>query len=117
MATHFFGLTDRTFTYSHSVGRNEFGGTGFRNPVDLALGDNDVVYVANRSYENRPDGVRISICTLNENLIGEFGSYGEGDGQFIWPTSVAVDGDGKVYVADDWLHRISIFDKDGNFLV
>jgi DNA-binding beta-propeller fold protein YncE len=116
MATHFFGLTDRTFNYSHSVGRNEFGGTGFRNPVDLAIGDDDLVYVANRSYENRPDGVRISICTLNENFIGEFGSYGEGDGEFIWPTSVALDGDGKVYVADDWLNRISIFDKDGNFL-
>jgi hypothetical protein len=58
MATHFFGLTDRTFTYSHSLGRNEFGGTGFRNPVDLALGDNELVYVVNRSYENRHEGVR-----------------------------------------------------------
>jgi hypothetical protein len=42
MATHFFGLTDRTFNYSHSVGRNVFGGTGFRNPVDLAIGDDDL---------------------------------------------------------------------------
>ena len=73
MATHFFGITDRTFAYSHTVGRNEFGGTGFRNPVDLAVADNDVVYVVNRSYENRPDGVRVSIVTHDEELIGEFG--------------------------------------------
>ncbi len=116
MATHFFGIIDRTFSYSHSMGRNEFAGTGFRNPVDLAIGANDVAYVVNRSYENRPDGVRVAICTLNEDFIGEFGEYGEGDGQFIWPTALALDGEGKVYVADEWLNRISIFDKDGNFL-
>ena len=46
MSTHFFGMKDWTFAYSHSVGRNEFAGTGFRNPVDLALGAKDVVYVA-----------------------------------------------------------------------
>jgi DNA-binding beta-propeller fold protein YncE len=98
------------------MGRNEFAGTGFRNPVDLALGANDVVYVLNRSYENRPDGIRVTMCTLNEEYIKEFGSYGEEDGQFFWPTSIALDESGKVYVADEWLNRISIFDKDGNFL-
>jgi DNA-binding beta-propeller fold protein YncE len=84
--------------------------------VDLALAPNDVVYVVNRSYENRADGVRVTMCTLNEELIREFGSDGEGDGQFVWPTSVALDGNGNVYIADEWLNRISIFDKDGKFL-
>jgi DNA-binding beta-propeller fold protein YncE len=116
MSTHFFGLKDWTFSYSHSVGRNEFAGTGFRNPVDLALAPNDVVYVANRSYENRVDGVRITVCTLNEDFIREFGSEGEGDGQFVWPAALALDANGNLYVADEWLHRISIFDKDGKFL-
>jgi len=116
MSTHFFGIKDYTFSYSHSVGRNEFAGTGFRNPVDLALGANDVVYVMNRSYENRPDGVHVTVVTLNEDYIREFGSGGEADGQFIWPTSIALDGEENVYVADEWLNRISIFDKDGNFL-
>src|SRR5205823_5167874 len=116
MSTHFFGIKDWTFTYSHSVGRNEFAGTGFRNPVDLALGADDVVYVVNRSYEYRADGIHVSVCTLNEEYITEFGSGGEGDGQFTWPTSIALDKDGNVYVADEWLNRISIFDKDGTFL-
>ena len=87
MSTHFFGLTSRTYSYSHSIGRAEFSGAGIRNGVDLALGADDLIYVLNRSYENRPDGCRISIFTLNEEYITEFGSYGEGDGQFIWPTS------------------------------
>jgi DNA-binding beta-propeller fold protein YncE len=116
MATHFFGITDRTFAYSYSIGRNEFGGTGFRNPVGLAVGDNEVIYVVNRSYENRPDGVRITVCTYNEDFIGEFGSAGTGDGQLVWPSDIAVDGDGKVYVSDEYLNRITIYDKDGNYL-
>jgi DNA-binding beta-propeller fold protein YncE len=116
MSTHFFGLTDRTFSYSHSVGRNEFNGTGFRNPVDLALGADDVMYVMNRSYENRPDGVRITVCTINEEYITEFGSYGEGDGQFIWPAAIALDSEDNLCIADEWLNRISIFNKDGEFL-
>src|SRR3989442_8060593 len=116
MSTHFFGIKDWTFTYSHSVGRNEFAGTGFRNPVDLALAPDDMVYVLNRSYENRPDGIHVTVVTLNEEYITEFGSAGEGDGQFTWPTSIALDKDGNVYVADEWLNRISIFDKDGTFL-
>jgi hypothetical protein len=61
MSTHFFGIKEWTFAYSHSVGRNEFAGTGFRNPLDLALGADDLVYVVNRSYENRPDGIH-NLC-------------------------------------------------------
>ena len=116
MSTHFFGIKDWTFGYSHSLGRNEFAGTGFRNPVDLALAPDDVVYVVNRSREDRPDGIRVTAVTLNEEYITEFGSSGEGDGQFTWPASIALDKDGNVYVADEWLNRISIFDKDGTFL-
>ncbi len=116
MSTHFFGLNQRAYTYSHSVGRNEFSGTGFRNPVDVAISDNGVAYVLNRAYENRPDGVHVTMMTLDEEYITEFSSFGEAQGQVVWPTSIALDGQGKVYVADEWLNRISIFDKDGEFL-
>ena len=84
--------------------------------MDLALSDSQVVYVVNRSYENRPDGIHITVCTLNEEYIREFGEYGEGDGQFMWPSSIALDAQGNVYISDEWSNRISIFDKDGKFL-
>jgi hypothetical protein len=116
MSTHFFGIKDWTFAYSHSVGRNEFAGTGFRNPMDLALGADDRVYVVNRSYENRRDGIHITVCTLGEKFICEFGSYGEGDGQFVWPMGITLDSEENVYVSDEWLNHISIFTKDGTFL-
>lgn len=119
MASVFLGINDRTFTFSYVAGRSEFQGTGFRNPMDMALAPDDVIYVVNRSYESRSDGTRINVFRLrddNEEYITEFGSYGDGKGQFIWPISIAVDDDVNVYVADEWLNRINVYGQDGDFI-
>lgn len=139
MATHFFGITDRTFAYSHSVGRNEFGGTGFRNPVDLALADNDVVYVVNRSYENRSDGElsgpsslavtsdgnllvsdtqnhRIQAFSLDGRYVAQCGSFGNGPGQFNMPWGLNLDAEGNMFVADWRNDRIQKLSPDGECL-
>ncbi len=119
MASVFLGINDRTFTFLFVAGRSEFQGTGFRNPMDMALAPDDVIYVVNRSYESRSDGTRINVFRLGEEreeYITEFGSYGEADGQFIWPISIAVDSEVNVYVADEWLHRINVYKQDGEFL-
>jgi len=123
MATHFFGIRDRLFSYRNVVGRIAVSGEGFLCPVDLALGSNDVAYVVNRSFEYRPDGLRVSKCTLDAGeYLGEFGVPTEvldpsaTESQFIWPTAIALDREENVYVADEWLNRILIYDKDGKFL-
>ena len=119
MGSFFFGLTNRTFKYSHTVGRQESAGSGFRNPMDLALAPGGLVYVVNHSYDELAEGrqgVRVSMVTLEEEFKGEFGSYGDGDGQLLRPTSIALDSEQNVFVSDGWLQRISVFDKDGNFL-
>ena len=114
-----------TLQYDHTIGRAEFSGPGFRNPVALARGEEDTIYVVNRSYEYRPDGKRITICTVDEEYIGEFArgvtDVGEAeassaDGAIIWPTAIALDSEGNVYVADEALNRISIYTKDGEYL-
>ena len=119
MASVFLGINDRTYTFQFVAGRSEFQGTGFRNPMDMALAPDDVIYVVNRSYESRSDGTRINVFRLGEDgeeYITEFGSYGEGPGQFIWPISIAVGSDVNVYVADEWLNRINVYSQDGEFL-
>ena len=119
MASVFLGINDRTYTFQFVAGRSEFQGTGFRNPMDMALAPDDVIYVVNRSYESRSDGTRINVFRLGEDgeeYINEFGSYGDGPGQFIWPISIAVDSDVNVYVADEWLNRINVYSQDGEFL-
>ena len=108
----------RVYNYSHTVGRSAQSGSGFTFPISLALGPGNVVYVLNRSYSGgNPHATKISIGRPgDEELLGEFGREGDGEGQFVWPSGIAVDSDYHVYVSDEWLNRISIFDQEGNFL-
>jgi DNA-binding beta-propeller fold protein YncE len=50
------------------------------------------------------------------NLLFEFGGRGIADGQLNFPTNIAVDASGKVYVMDSFNFRVQIFDADGKFL-
>ena len=110
--------------YSHTIGRAEFSGPGFRVPVGVARGEGDRLYVLSRAYENRPDGKRVTICTVGEEYISEFGrgvspeqaEAAAPDGRFFWPTSIALDKAGNVYVSDEWYNRISIFTEDGDWV-
>ena len=73
------GLKDRTFFHSHAVGRNEFAGTGFRNPSGHGYCPQWRTYTSsNRSYENRPDGVHMTVVTLDEEYISAFGEVRRG---------------------------------------
>ena len=119
MTSHFFGLNDRTYRYSHTIGQQAVGGAGFNMPTDLALGDDQVIYVVNRSFvesEVARPGIRVVMTNLDEEYLGDFGGYGDQGGKFIRPTSIALDSQQNVYVSDEWLQRISIFDKSGHFL-
>ena len=108
----------RPFRYSHTIGRLALNGKGFSNPYDLALGPGDLIYVVNRSNATQaPQGaVRVGICTLGEEYVGEFGGFGTDDGQLVWPTAIAVDRHGNVYVADEHRHDVQVFGPDHAFL-
>ena len=91
---------------------------GFRHPMDLAVNSEGLIYVVNRSYEEAGftlEAVRVNTITMDDDFGGEFGQYGTGDGEFIMPIAIAIDSQDNFYVADEWLNRISVFDKNGNF--
>ena len=93
-------------------------GTGFSQPVTVATAPEGVLYVGSRGAT--PWGwnkyVRITKMTFDHEFLGEFGGGGEEEGKFVWLSSLVVDKDENIYVADEWLNRITVFDKDGNLL-
>ena len=112
-------ITQDMYKYSHTVGIYSLVGRGFNNPVDMAFGRNGVMYVLNRAGPEtnvRLPYKRVTMCTVSEEYIGEFSSGGVEDGQMMWPSSIAIDRDGNVYISDEALQRISIFDSRGQYL-
>jgi DNA-binding beta-propeller fold protein YncE len=112
-------LTQNQYRYSHTIGFYAQNGRGFNNPVDVALGRDGLLYVLNRAgsdVELRMPYKRVTMCTLDEDYLGEFSSGGTEDGQMMWPTAIAIDAKGNLYISDEALQRISIFDSQGRFL-
>jgi len=107
------------YRYSHTIGFYAQLGRGFNNPVDVAVGRNGVLYVLNRAgteIDVRMGYKRVSICTVTEEYHGDFSMGGTADGQLMWPVAIALDADENIYISDEALQRISIFDKQGKFL-
>ena len=105
--------------YVKTIGivNNGFSGRGFANPVDLAVSRDGRVFVLNRCDPGRGAAIRIGICNLDEEYLGEFGNgYGDGDGQFVLPTAIAFDSRERLHVADEHNHRITVFDSSGVYL-
>ena len=114
-----------TFQYSHTIGRQENrSGSGFFYPVAITRDEENLLYVVSRGSETPAffPCKRVTVFTVDEELVREFGTKvppedandSAPDGSFMWPTSIALDSKGNAYVADEWLNRISIFNKDGD---
>ena len=54
--------------------------------------------------------------SANGELLATWNDYGTGDGQFLDSRSVAVDGEGRVFVVDESADRVQIFAPDGRLL-
>ncbi len=111
--------------YTKTIGRGEQFGPGFNYPVFVARGADDVMYVLCRGTEFRPEGVRVTVCTTEEEFISTFArginyqgphEFNMEDGSLVWPTSIALDSQENLFISDEWLNRISSFTKDGEFL-
>jgi DNA-binding beta-propeller fold protein YncE len=105
--------------YLKTIGivNNGDNGRGFTNPYDLAVSKDGRIFVVNRCDPGRTSAIRVGICNLGEEYLGEFGNgFGSGDGQLNWPVAMAFDSKDRLYITDEQNHRISIFDTSGAFL-
>ncbi len=90
------------------------GGRGFHLPTDFAIRSDGRVFVASRSNTTALDIVGIQMATIDHEFFGQIGSYGSAPGQMIWPSALAFDSEDNLYLADDFLQRITVYDRDGN---
>lgn len=103
-------------SYNRTIGVTAMFGRGFYYPVDIVAGEDDRLYVLNRSSDGDKRGVRITVMNLEEEYFGIFGAWGEENGQFMWPNSIAIDSDKRLFISDDYLDRITVMSTDGDFI-
>lgn len=84
---------------------------GLQRPAGLAYNENNKrLYVADSA------GQRIRAYDTDGKLLFSWGSHGSGEGQFNYPTHLAIGPQGEVLVTDALNFRIQSFDPDGKYL-
>jgi DNA-binding beta-propeller fold protein YncE len=83
----------------------------FNHPTAAAQAPDGEIYVAD-GYGNSS----VHRFSADGSLIKTWGGQGDGPGAFTTPHAVAIDGQGRVLVADRENNRVQVFDRDGHFL-
>jgi DNA-binding beta-propeller fold protein YncE len=96
-----------------------FGTTGystdrFNGVSDVLVAPDGSIFVAD-GHSNKTNN-RILKYDRHGNFLHSWGKLGSGPGEFNAPHGLAMDKEGRLYVADRSNNRIQIFDQQGTFL-
>ncbi len=69
-----------------------------------------------RPASAQQDGDRLVRITTDGRFVRDYGRLGRGPGEFMGPHALALDSQGRIFVADRSNNRIQIFDRDVNYL-
>jgi sugar lactone lactonase YvrE len=100
-----------------SLGKPGIAGDGpdvFNAPSAVAVAPNGDIFVADGHGGNT--NARIVKFRSDGRLIKSWGRKGTAPGEFDTPHALAMDSQGRLFVADRNNNRIQIFDQDGNFI-
>ncbi len=101
--------------YLDTIGFNaDQGGRGFHLPTDMVIRDDGVIFVVSRSNTVALNIVGIQMVKLDHSFLGQVGGYGRDLGDMIAPTALALDADDNLYLADEVLQRITVYNRDGD---
>ncbi|MDA1370543.1 MAG: hypothetical protein O2971_07260 [Proteobacteria bacterium] len=96
--------------------------THLTEPNDVLIAPNGNIFIGEThgaQFQNEPGPNakgRITVWAPDGTFIKSFGEWGWQDGQFRAPHSLAMDSQGRLFVADRGNNRIQIFTQDGEHL-
>jgi len=90
------------------------GPDAFNRPSDVLVAPNGDVFVADG--HGGPSNARIVKFNAEGKFIKTWGQKGSAPGEFDTPHSLAMDSQGRLFVADLRNFRVQIFDQDGRYL-
>lgn len=105
-------VAGRIYNYEYCIGRFLLMGIGFSMPMDFALGSEGTMYVVSRGQEFY-NSHGLTAFTRDHELVWENRGPGYAGGQSVWPSSIDLTSDETIYVSDDHVSRIFMFDKGG----
>ena len=87
----------------------------FDSPSDVAVAANGDIFVADGHAFDAGNN-RVVKFSKEGKFLKEWGRTGYAPGEFRMPHSIALDLQGRVFVADRGNNRVQIFDQEGRFL-
>ena len=97
--------------YSHTIGLCVMQGRGFMFPVDTLIGKDSRMHTVSRGSNYPELQIRITVYDIDSEYSGVYGGYDDG---LRWPSAIASDRDGNVFISDELTDRINIYNPDGS---
>ncbi|MDP3297568.1 MAG: 6-bladed beta-propeller [Thermodesulfovibrionia bacterium] len=102
-----FGLDKNTGDLVMSIGAAK----EFQNPSGMVFDeDRDKLYVTDTQNH------LIRVFDKDGKALFTIGKRGDGDGEFNFPSYLALDREGRLFIADTLNFRVQVFDQEGRFL-
>lgn len=102
-----FGLDKNTGSLIIRIGTPK----EFQNPSGMVFDEN-----RDRLYITDTQNHLIRVFDKDGKALFTIGKRGNGEGEFNFPSYLALDSHGRLFVADTLNFRVQIFDQDGKFL-
>lgn len=99
-----------------TLGKAGVAGDGpdtFNQPNDIVVAPNGDIFISD-GHSPKTGNARVVKFTKDGKFIRQWGGHGSAPGQFEVPHALALDSQGRLFVADRANNRIQIFDQDGN---
>ena len=101
-----------------TIGQSGVAGDGpgqLREPTDVVTTPDGTIFITEGHVKNGPHS-RLTKHARDGTFIARFGSTGQGHLQLSAPHSIAVDTQGRLFIADRDNNRLMLWDQEGNYI-